>query len=152
MRIGTIGLRGPKVGSRAGAEDGAATRNPTKQGRRPRRALWLLLASVTIIGVLFIGVYPTRTYLAQRSSLQRAQHQMDVLKSQNDKLAEQAQQLNTDSEIERLAREQYNFVHPGEQAFAILPAPPAPIQLPPVWPFTSLAKKLDPTAPAPPPG
>ena len=61
---------------------------------------------------------------------------MDVLKTQNDKLAQQAQQLNTDSEIERLAREQYNLVRPGEQAYAILPAPPPPIQLPPVWPFT----------------
>ena len=35
-----------------------------------RRVVWMLLASVTIIGVLFIGVYPTRTYFAQRSALQ----------------------------------------------------------------------------------
>ena len=119
----------------------------TLQRRRPRALLWALLASVTVVGVLFIGVYPVRTYLAQRTSLHRAERQIDVLKTQNDKLAQQAQQLNTDSEIERLAREQYNLVRPGEQAFAILPAPPPPIQLPAVWPFTGLAKKLDPSAP-----
>jgi cell division protein FtsB len=124
-----------------------STKPRSPQRRRPRRALWLLLASVTVVGVLFIGVYPMRTYLSQRSSLQRAERQMGVLKTQNDKLAEQAQQLNTDSEIERLAREQYNLVRPGEQAIAILPAPPPPIQLPPVWPFTTLAQKLDPVAP-----
>jgi cell division protein FtsB len=120
---------------------------PTKPVRRRRRLLWLLLSSVTVVGVLFIGVYPMRTYLSQRASLTRAERQMDVLKTQNDKLSQQAQQLNTDSEIERLAREQFNYVRPGEQAIAILPAPPPPIQLPPVWPFTGLAKKLDPAAP-----
>jgi cell division protein FtsB len=119
----------------------------TQQRRRPRALLWALLASVTVVGLLFIGVYPVRTYLAQRASLHRAERQIDVLKTQNDRLAQQAQQLNTDSEIERLAREQYNLVRPGERAFAILPAPPPPIQLPPVWPFTGLAKKLDPAAP-----
>ena len=119
---------------------------PPPPRRRPRWLMWALLSSVTIVGALFIGVYPMRTYLAQRTSLHRAERQMDVLKTQNDKLAQQAQQLNTDSEIERLAREQYNLVRPGEQAFAILPAPPPPIELPPVWPFTNLAKKLDPAA------
>ncbi len=77
--------------------------------------LWALLASVTIVGVLFIGVYPVRTYLAQRASLHRAERQIDVLKTQNDNLGQQTQQLNTDSEIERLAREQYNLVRPGER-------------------------------------
>jgi cell division protein FtsB len=96
------------------------TAAPTQQRRRPRILLWALLASVTIVGVLFIGVYPVRTYLAQRASLHRAERQIDVLKTQNDNLGQQTQQLNTDSEIERLAREQYNLVRPGERAFAIL--------------------------------
>ncbi|MEY2449328.1 MAG: hypothetical protein QOH79_2804 [Acidimicrobiaceae bacterium] len=111
-----------------------------------RRLLWILLASVTIVGVLFIGVYPTRTYFAQRSALQKAQHQLDVLQTENAKLDQQAADLNTDSEIERIARQNYNLVHPGEEAFAILPAPPPKITLPPVWPFTGLAHKLDPAA------
>jgi cell division protein FtsL len=110
-----------------------------------RRLLWVLLASVTVIGVLFIGVYPTRTYLAQRSALQKAQHQLDVLQTENGKLDQQAADLNTDSRIETLARENYNLVRPGEEAFAILPAPPPKISVPPVWPFTGLAQKLDPT-------
>ena len=61
--------------------------------------MWTLLASVTVVALLFVGVYPVRTYLAQRASLHRAERQMDVLKTHNDKLAQQAQQLNTDSEI-----------------------------------------------------
>ena len=112
---------------------------------RRRRLLWVMVAAVTVLGVLFIGVYPVRTYLAQRSALSRASHQIDVLRTENDALAQRAAELNTDSEIERLARERFNLVRPGEQSIAILPAPPAPIQIPPVWPFTGLAQKLDPS-------
>jgi cell division protein FtsB len=115
--------------------------------RRRRRLLWPMLVSVTLIGLLFIGVYPTKTYLAQRASLGRAQHQLEVLRTENGKLDERVKALDTDAEIERLAREQYNLVLPGEEAYAILPAPPAPITLPHVWPFTGLAEKLDPAPP-----
>jgi cell division protein FtsL len=113
-----------------------------------RRLLWITLASVTIVGLLFIAVYPTRTYLAQRSALQKAQHQLEVLQTENTKLDQQAADLNTDSRIETIAREDYNLVRPGEEAYAILPAPPPKISVPPVWPFTGLAKKLDPSEPA----
>jgi cell division protein FtsL len=108
-----------------------------------RRLLWILVASVTIVGVLFIAVYPTRTYLAQRSALQKGQHQLDVLQTENAKLDQQAADLNTDTRIETIARENFNLVHPGEEAYAILPAPPPKIAVPPVWPFTGLAAKLD---------
>ena len=108
-----------------------------------RRLLWITLASVTIVGVLFVGVYPTRTFLAQRSGLQKAQHQLDVLQSENAKLEQQAADLNTDSRIETLARETYGLRLPGEEAYAILPAPPPKIAVPPVWPFTGMAAKLD---------
>jgi cell division protein FtsB len=106
-----------------------------------------MLVSVTLVGLLFIGVYPTKSYLAQRASLGRANHQLEVLKTENAKLDDRVKALDTDAEIERLAREQYNLVLPGEEAYAILPAPPAPITLPHVWPFTGLAEKLDPAPP-----
>ncbi len=107
-----------------------------------RRSVWIVLASVTVLGIVFIGVYPTRTYFAQRSSLQSAQHQLDVLNAENAKLDQEATDLNTDAKIEQLAREKYNLVRPGEEAFAILPAPPPSVAVPPVWPFTGLAQKL----------
>jgi cell division protein FtsL len=106
--------------------------------------LWMVLAAVTVIGVLFIGVYPTRTYFAQRSALQKAQHQLAVLDNENAKLDQESADLNTDSRIEQLARERYNLVRPGEEAYAILPAPPPKVAVPPVWPFTGLAQRVDP--------
>lgn len=90
-----------------------------------RRTAWGVVA-VVLIGVLFVAVFPSRTYLAQTRSIDLAERRVSVLSSQNDKLAARVQRLNTDAEIERLAREQYNLVRPGEEAYAILPSRPAP--------------------------
>ena len=92
---------------------------------RVRRAAWPLLVSVVIVGVLFAGVFPTRTYLAQRASISRAEKQLHVLGQQNAELEKRQKQLQSDAEIERLAREQYNLVKPGEEAYAVLPPPAA---------------------------
>jgi cell division protein FtsB len=93
---------------------------------RLRRAVWPLLGSVVLVGVLFAAVFPTRTYLAQRASISRAEKQLSVLDEQNEALRQRAERLRTDAEIERLAREQYNLVRPGEEAYAVLPPPAAP--------------------------
>ncbi len=111
------------------------------------RALWPLLAAVTVVGVLFIGVFPTRTWLAQQRATTAAEERIEVLSAQNDELAERIDALQTDAEIERIAREQYGLVLPGEQAYAILPPPPPPLEVPRSWPFGALAEKLDPTPP-----
>ena len=76
-----------------------------------------------LVGLLFVAVFPTRTYFAQRHSLAATDRRLEVLSAQNRELAERVRLLNTDDEIERLAREQYSLVRPGEEAFAILPAP-----------------------------
>ena len=109
-----------------------------------RRSVWLVLAVVTVIGAVVIGVYPTRTYFSQRSALKSTQHQLDVLNTENTKLEQQAAALNDDAMIENLAREKFGLVRPGEEAFAMLPAPPAKVSVPPVWPFTGLAQKVNP--------
>jgi cell division protein FtsB len=88
-----------------------------------RRAAWPLVTSVVAVGILFLAVFPTRTYLAQRHGLTAAQERVKVLSEQNRQLAGRVQKLNTDAEIERIAREQYDLVRPGEEAYAILPSP-----------------------------
>ena len=90
-----------------------------------KRAAWPLMVSVVIVGLLFLAVFPTRTYLGQRRDLSAAQQRLEVLNSENARLAARVDRLNTDQEIERLAREQYSLVKPGEEAYAILPSPQA---------------------------
>ena len=91
-----------------------------------RARAWLVVVGVVAVGVLFVAVFPTRTWIAQQRDLEATERRVAVLGAQNRELAARVQRLNTDAEIERLAREQYNLVRPGEEAYAILPAPPAP--------------------------
>ena len=94
--------------------------------RGTRRRVWVVLVTLAFVGVLFTTVFPTRTFLAQRASLNASTEQLGVLHEQNRLLEERVRLLNDDAEIERLAREEYHLVRPGEEAFAVLPAPGPP--------------------------
>ena len=96
---------------------------PKRPWWRLLRVAWLIVASPVVLGVLLWFVFPSRTYLDQRRQLAAAAAHVHVLADQNAQLSAQVEQLHTDAEIERLAREQYHLVMPGEQAYAILPAP-----------------------------
>jgi cell division protein FtsB len=89
---------------------------------RPPRVLALLLASVALVGVLFLFVLPGRAYLAQRRTLTAAETRVDVLAKANAQLHDQISKLNTDAEIERIARERYGLIKPGEVPYTILPS------------------------------
>ena len=87
------------------------------------RRLVPFVVLIALIGVLFVAVFPTRTWLAQKRERADAIEQLHVLDEQNQILASRVEALQSDDEIERLAREQYNLVKPGEEAYALLPPP-----------------------------
>jgi cell division protein FtsB len=95
-----------------------------------RRAPALLTLLVVLTGIVLLAIFPARTYVAQRRDLSATEERLSVLTEQSKDLTGRVDRLHTDEEIERLAREQYNLVKPGEEAYAILPAPgdeqPAP--------------------------
>ena len=97
---------------------------------------------VALAGVLFLFVFPTSSWLAQRRDRHQVEAQLRRVTARNQSLERRVRLLRTPQEIERIAREKYNLVRPGEEAFAILPAPPPKLAVPPVWPFTGLAEKL----------
>ncbi|HEV7865880.1 MAG TPA: septum formation initiator family protein [Acidimicrobiia bacterium] len=86
----------------------------------------IVVASVIFIGILFGAVYPTRTYLAQQRDLKAAHKKLALFKQQNGHLEAEAKRLESDEEIERIARARFNLVKPGEEAYAIVPVPPKP--------------------------
>ncbi len=89
------------------------------------------VASVVFVGFLFGAVFPTRTYLAQRRAISAATERLNLFKEQNGRLEAEAGRLQNDQEIERIARERYNLVKPGEEAYAIVPVPKPETPLPP---------------------
>jgi len=86
----------------------------------------LALAALALVAILFVFVFPTRSYLAQRRQVSSAQHDVDVLRHQNDELQQQALELQTPAAIERMAREQFHYVKPGEQVYDVVPGESTP--------------------------
>jgi cell division protein FtsB len=83
----------------------------------------MAVMSLVIVAILFLFVFPTRSFFAQRNQISSAEHDLSVLREQNARLAKEAARLQTDTEIARIARDEYNMVLPGEQAYAVIPAP-----------------------------
>ena len=105
--------------------------------------LGALVASVLVVGFLLVAVFPTRTLLTQRSDTGKAQTELAELEASNRQLTERIAELQTDEEIERIAREEHGMVRPGEEAYAVLPRPEDPVVLPEVWPFVGAADELN---------
>jgi cell division protein FtsB len=103
----------------------APKRSSRQSSRRERRrpSMRLALFLVVLVGLLFAFVYPTRTFLDQRAETNKARAQLELLESESARLARESRRLSTPSEIERLAREKYGLVQPGERPFVIVPAP-----------------------------
>ncbi|MET0902458.1 MAG: septum formation initiator family protein [Acidimicrobiales bacterium] len=106
--------------------------------RRLGRILGFGVGGAALCAVLAFAVFPTSTYLDQRADTSEAEERLAVLRTQNTAYEERIERLQTVEEIERLAREQYNLVFPGEEAYAVLPAPLPELDLPTVWPFGPL--------------
>lgn len=100
--------------------------------RRMRR---LFVVALVVAGILFTFGTPARTWYDQRQAIVAARERTAVLDEQSRQLQRRIDQVGTDAEVERIAREQYGLVKPGEEAFGILPAPgsaaPAPPPPPP---------------------
>jgi cell division protein FtsB len=73
--------------------------------------------------VMVYAIFPVRTYLDQRSSTQSREEELDVLSDANDRLAERAEELRDQETVEEIARRDYGLIFPGEEPYAVLPAP-----------------------------
>ncbi len=120
----------------------------TARGRRSkavvrRRLLVGLLVSVVLVGFLLVAVFPTRTWLAQRTETADAERRLERIRSEQEAHEERIAELETDDEVERQAREDYGLVRPGETAYRVLPTGVPPVDLPETWPFTGAADWLN---------
>ena len=83
----------------------------------------LVLLMLVFVAFLFVFVFPIRTLLAQRRETQQVRERLEVLQEQNQALGREAGRLRSDAEIERIARERFNLVRPGETPYAVVPVP-----------------------------
>jgi cell division protein FtsL len=75
------------------------------------------LLSLVILGAWF----PASALYHQHSSLASAEAELSQLHQQDAALAQESKNLSDSTEIDRIAREQYQLVSPGQQAYEVLP-------------------------------
>lgn len=125
-----------------GSKPAPARRRASPRVRRRRTVLTATLLGLALVGLLFVFVYPTRTYLQQHHQISAAQQHLAQLQRDTARLDQQSHLLQSDTAVERIARQQYGLVRPGETPYVIVPtAPPAttPTTAAPTPPTTAKA-------------
>lgn len=101
--------------------------------KRPR-----MLIALTVVGgiaLLLLFVYPTQTLINQWSQTGVTEKRLEAINEATSKLKADSKRLLSDTELERIAREQYGLVRPGETQYVLVPQ--APLDLaPPTTPST----------------
>ncbi|MEA3502694.1 MAG: septum formation initiator family protein [Actinomycetota bacterium] len=88
-----------------------------------RKQRWGWVLAVVLLGALALtvsGILPFRQLVSQQRQIERTQDQLAALEQENRMLSEDIEMLGTDTEIERIAREQYGLVRPGEVAYVVV--------------------------------
>ena len=80
----------------------------------------LVVSLLVSVGLVAAGVLPVQQYLERETEVRSAQEELDRLRERNAALSDDAEALLTEQEIERIAREQYGFVRPGEVGYLVI--------------------------------
>jgi cell division protein FtsB len=113
-------------------------RDRSKAHRRPRtaktagakdslgRARLAFVGAIVASAIVLFAWFPGASLLSQRSNLHGTEAELNALHAQDSALAQENKNLSDAGEIGRIAREQYQLVSPGQQAYEVLPPSGAP--------------------------
>jgi cell division protein FtsB len=95
-----------------------AAERAAAETRRNRMPVALGAAAAAVV---LVTSFPLSVLLGQHRQLSAEAAQLSSLRHQYGLLAEQRQQLNSNAEVKRLARQNYQLVEPGKALYDILP-------------------------------
>jgi cell division protein FtsB len=81
----------------------------------------VLVATLSVAVLAGLAVLPARTWLTQREAMSDARTELATLEAELATLEAELELLQTDAEIERLAREDFDLVYPGDESYRIVP-------------------------------
>jgi len=108
----------PTTTKRVRPTGGTGAERVAAETRRNRMPVALGAAAAAVI---LVTSFPLSVLLSQHRQLSAAASQLSAVQHQNGLLAEQRQQLNSNAEVKRLARQNYQLVDPGRSLYVILP-------------------------------
>jgi cell division protein FtsB len=99
----------------------------------------LVLLGVTLI-VLFVAVFPTSEFIAQRSELASSRAKLETAHSQVAALEEGLDDFNDRVSVGRIARERFSLVNEGEQLYRLSTRAGDSANLPEAWLWPGYAR------------
>jgi cell division protein FtsB len=95
---------------------------PGDRASRVRFTSRAIALGVVVLTLLVAGIYPLRTFLAERARIASLEQRAHELKHDNASLEQTIARLHDPAYLERLARECLGMVRPGEVSFLIVPS------------------------------
>jgi cell division protein FtsB len=99
----------------------AKSRVGKAQARRTRRSRLVLFGAAALSALIVAAWFPAGALYHQRQELRATSTQLSSLRAEDRALVAEQHRLSNPSEIERLARQQYQLVAPGQQVYQVLP-------------------------------
>ena len=108
--------------------------------RRPGMLIVTLL--FLLIGAAFLTqLVPYQQILESQRQVEAARAELTALEEENTRLEADVAALQTDAEIEKLAREKLGYVRPGERAYVVLDPPGAENRVAPEPELTQVSEE-----------
>jgi len=96
-------------------------RKERRQGVRHSPLVAVVL--IAALAVTLAGIFPFRQILAQNRQVETTEAKLTALQAENAALEDQIRALNSDVELERMAREELGVVEPGEVGYTVYSEP-----------------------------
>jgi cell division protein FtsB len=80
----------------------------------------MFIVLLVALGLFATGVLPVRDFLERENAVNAANEQLAEITAANALLADDVEALYSEEEVERIAREQYGFVRPGEVGYVVV--------------------------------
>ncbi|MGH9007323.1 MAG: FtsB family cell division protein, partial [Acidimicrobiales bacterium] len=108
---------------RATSSPAAMTRAERRAAIGHRRGTAAVVAAAIASAIVLVAWFPAGALIAQRHTLSATSSTLTQLRAEDRALRAESKNLSKPSEISRIARQQFQLIVPGDQAFQILPPP-----------------------------
>ena len=100
-----------------------------------RRLGYFSIIAVSLFSLMLLGVIPVQELFEVRDTKDELLVELAKVEELNKSYRVSIDALNTDEEIERIARSEYNLVKPHEEAYYVVPLSAVDVKIPGIWPF-----------------
>jgi cell division protein FtsB len=121
---------------------GSSSRTPVPLAERARHVALAGIFVAMIVALGSLAAAPARAWWDQQGQIADAEARLAELDRATTANAARLAALESDSELERLARRDFGLAKPGEEVYVVLPPPADLPEVPKGWPFDQLGLRL----------